>query len=52
MWKIIIVVLFGLPKRKAGFGPQPATAGTWKKITTDADQSSDIIAANLMSRRK
>ena len=34
------------------FGPQPATAVRWKKITTDADQSSDIIAANLMSRRK
>src|SRR6266542_6090442 len=34
------------------FGPQPATAVTWKKITADADQSSDIIAANLMSRRK
>lgn len=34
------------------FGPQPATAVTWKKLTADADQTSDIIAANLMSRRK
>jgi uncharacterized protein (DUF1778 family) len=34
------------------FGPQPATDVTWKKITTDADQSSEIIAANLLSRRK
>jgi len=29
-----------------------ATAAAWKKITTDADQSSEIIAADLLSRRK
>ena len=34
------------------FGPEPVTAADWKKITADADQSSDIIAANLLSRRK
>jgi uncharacterized protein (DUF1778 family) len=34
------------------FGSEPVTAATWKKITADADQSSDIIAANLLSRRK
>src|ERR1700730_5302501 len=34
------------------FGSEPVTASDWKKITADADQSSDIIAANLLSRRK
>jgi len=34
------------------FGSEPATAADWKKITADADQSSDIIGANLLSRRK
>ena len=34
------------------FGSEPLTAATWNKITADADQSSDIIAANLLSRRK
>ena len=34
------------------FGSEPVTAADWKKITADADQSSDIIAANLRSRRK
>jgi uncharacterized protein (DUF1778 family) len=34
------------------FGSEPVTAATWKKITADADQSSGIIAANLLSRRK
>ena len=34
------------------FGSEPVTAADWKKITADADQSSDIIAANLLSRRK
>jgi uncharacterized protein (DUF1778 family) len=33
------------------FGSEPVTAADWKKITADADQSSDIIAANLLSRR-
>src|SRR5213078_4520649 len=33
-------------------GSEPVTATDWKKITADADQSSDIIAANLVSRRK
>ena len=33
------------------FGSEPVTAAHWKKITADADQSSDIIAANLFSRR-
>lgn len=32
------------------FGSEPVTAADWKKITADADQSSDIIAANLLSR--
>jgi hypothetical protein len=34
------------------FGSEPITAATWKKITADADQSSGIIAADLLSRRK
>ena len=34
------------------FGSEPVTAATWKKITADADQSSEIIAADLLSRRK
>src|SRR5439155_24870398 len=34
------------------FGSEPVTAADWKKITADADQSSNIIAANLLSRRK
>ncbi len=34
------------------FGSEPVTAAHWKKITSDADQSSDIIATNLLSRRK
>ena len=33
------------------FGSEPVTAADWKKITADADQSADIIAANLRSRR-
>ena len=33
------------------FGSEPVTAATWKKITADADQSSEIIA-DLLSRRK
>jgi uncharacterized protein (DUF1778 family) len=28
------------------FGSEPVTAADWKKITADADQSSDIVAAN------
>jgi uncharacterized protein (DUF1778 family) len=34
------------------FGSEPITAATWKKITADADQSSEIIAADLLSRKK
>jgi len=34
------------------FGSEPVTAADWKKITADADQGSNIIAANLLSRRK
>jgi hypothetical protein len=34
------------------FGSKEATASVWKKLTADADQSSDIIAADLLSRRK
>ncbi len=34
------------------FGSEPITAAKWKKITADADQSSEIIAADLLSRRK
>ena len=34
------------------FGPEPITTATWKKITADADRSSEIIAADLLSRRK
>ena len=34
------------------FGSEPVTATDWKKITADADQSSEIIAADLLSRRK
>ena len=33
-------------------GSEPMTAATLKKITADADQSSEIIAADLLSRRK
>jgi hypothetical protein len=29
-----------------------ATAAVWKKITADADQSSEIIAADLLSRKR
>src|SRR5213078_1903203 len=32
------------------FGSEPVTAAHWKKITADADQSSEIIA-DLLSRR-
>ncbi len=31
---------------------EPITAATWKKITADADPSSEIIAADLLSRRR
>jgi hypothetical protein len=34
------------------FGSEPITAVTWKKITADADQSSEIIAKDLLSRRR
>lgn len=34
------------------FGSEPVTADHWKKITAEADQSSDIIAANSLSGRK
>jgi len=34
------------------FGSEPVTADHWKKITADADQSSEIIASHLLSRRK
>jgi len=34
------------------FGSEPTTAATWKKITADADQSSEIIAKDLLSRRR
>jgi hypothetical protein len=34
------------------FSTKEATAEAWKKITAHADQSSEIIAANLLSRRK
>ena len=34
------------------FGSEPITAATWKKITADADQSSEIIADDLLSRRR
>ncbi len=33
-------------------GKEPTTPATWKKITADADQSSEIIAADLLSRRR
>ena len=33
-------------------GSQPITAATWKKLTADADQSSDVIADDLLSRRQ
>ena len=33
-------------------GSEPMTAARWKKITADADYSSEIIAAHLLSRRK
>src|SRR5438067_12729715 len=33
------------------FGSEPVTPATWKKITADADQSSETIA-DLLSRRK
>jgi len=34
------------------FGSEPVTAASWRKVTADADQSSEIIAADLLSRRK
>lgn len=34
------------------FSSKEATAEAWKKITAHADQSSKIIAAELMSRRQ
>ena len=34
------------------FSSKEATAAAWKKYTTDIDQHSEIIAADLMSRRK
>lgn len=33
-------------------GSKEGTASAWKKYTADLDQSSEIIAANLLSRRK
>lgn len=33
-------------------GSKEATATTWKKLTADADHSSEIIADNLLSRRQ
>ncbi len=33
-------------------GGQDATAERWKKITADADHCSDVIAENLLSRRR
>ncbi len=33
-------------------GSKEVTASVWKKLTADADQSSDIIADDLLSRRK
>jgi hypothetical protein len=33
-------------------GSDPMTAATWKKITADADHSYEIIAADLLSRRR
>jgi len=33
-------------------GAEATTPATWKKITADADQSSEIIAADLLSRRR
>src|SRR5438309_7767853 len=34
------------------FGSESVRAADWKKITADADQSSEIIASHLLSRRK
>jgi hypothetical protein len=34
------------------FSTKEATAAAWKKITADADHKTDIIADNLLSRRK
>jgi hypothetical protein len=34
------------------FSTKEATAAAWKKITADADHKADIIADNLLSRRK
>ena len=33
-------------------GSKEATATAWKKLTADADHSSEIIADNLLSRRQ
>ncbi|MGH9968572.1 MAG: hypothetical protein ACREBG_12190 [Pyrinomonadaceae bacterium] len=33
-------------------GPDPMTAANWKKITAQADQRSELIADDLLSRRK
>ena len=34
------------------FSSKDVTAAVWKKITADADQSSEIIAADLLSRKR
>ncbi len=34
------------------FSPNEATAATWKKLTTQADQKSDDIVEELLSRRQ
>ncbi len=36
---------------KLAFGRNEATAATWKKLTAQADQRSDEIVAELLSRR-
>jgi hypothetical protein len=33
-------------------GTNETTAGTWKKLTAQADQKSDVIVAELLSRRQ
>ena len=34
------------------FGPNETTTADWKKLTTQADQRSDTIVEELLSRRK
>jgi hypothetical protein len=45
--RYLVGIGFRLP-----LGLSEKTAATWKKITADADQSSEIIADDLLSRRK